>query len=127
MARAKKNAGSSPVKFAELPSEARQLASQLTWDPLKMPLLVGSLAGFGEANARNFNDGNWFVGKKQRFARIVPDDSDGDVEYIVYEGGQLNALFNVGEGQRVAIAFTGTEEVEGFKNPVKRYAVGVYD
>lgn len=124
---AKRKQSSAAPQFAELPDGVRQLASQLTWDPIRQPLLIGSIAGYGEANARNFNDGNWFAGKKQRFVRIVPDDSEGDVEYIVYEGGQLNALFNLGEGQRVAIAFTGTETVEGFKNPVKRYAVGVYD
>lgn len=122
----RKSKTSGTVQFAQLPSDVRKLARTLTWDPEKMPLLIGVIAGFGESLAKNFNDGKWFAGKKQRHVRIAPDDGDEDIEYVIYEGGQLSALFSLGEGERVAIAFTGTEEVEGFRNPVKRYEVGVY-
>lgn len=121
---AKKKQGEAP-KFAQLPANVRKLATQLTWDPDTMPLLQGGISGFGESLAKNFGDGNWFPGKKQRFVRIAPDDSDDDIEYVVYEGGQLNALFSLEVGTQVAIACTGAEVVEGYKKPVRRYAVGV--
>lgn len=124
MARAKSKSGA--TKFATLPEGVRKLPSQLTWDPETKPLLTGTIAGFGESPAKNFNDGNWFPGKKQRFVKIRPDDTDDDVVYVVYEGGGLSALFDHGEGEQVAIAFTGTKVVEGRKNPQRIFEVGVY-
>lgn len=123
MARPKKASGSQ--KFAQLPEHFRKLSTQLTWDPTTMPLLIGTVAGFGESPAKDFKDGNWFPGKKQRFVKIAPDDDDKDLVYIVYLSGQLMVLADIGEGEHVAVACTGTEVVEGFRNPVRQYEVGV--
>jgi hypothetical protein len=123
MPRAKKGVGSQ--KFAALPANYRKLSQVLTWDPDDMPLLVGTVAGFGESPAKDFKDGKWYPGKTQRFVKIAPDDSDKDIVYVVYLSGQLMSLADLGEGEHVAIACTGVETVEGFRNPVRQYEVGV--
>jgi hypothetical protein len=115
------------MKTAQLPEGVRKLDNQLTWDPTEMPLLEGSIAGFGASPAKNFNDGNWFPGKTQRIIKVQPNDGPPNTLYIVYEGGNMSALFDLAIGTHIAIAFTGMRKVEGRNKPVRVFEIGVYE
>jgi hypothetical protein len=111
------------VKTAQLPSGMRKLSAQRSWDPEEMPLLQGVIASFGSAPARDFRDGKWFPGKQQRFAKIAPEGDE--VVYVVYESAGLAPLFDLGEGEFVAIAYTGETNIEGRAKPMRTFEIGV--
>lgn len=108
---------------AQLPAGFKKVESR-TYDPLEQAQLIGVLISFYEVPKKDFHDGTYVPGSKQRVAK-VRDDSG--VVWNVYESGALGPLFDLGQGERVAIVYLGTRKIEGREKAMKDYAVGVLE
>jgi hypothetical protein len=113
----KSNAG------AQLPAGFKKVEAR-TYDPLEQAQLIGVIISFFEVPKKDFHDGNFVPGSKQRVAK-VRDDSG--MVWSVYESGALGPVFDLGIGERVAIVYIGLRKIEGREKAMKDFVIGVLE
>jgi hypothetical protein len=116
MPRVKSSATALPTGFKKV--EAR------VYNPTETPQLVGVIVTFFEVPRKDFHDGNYVPGSKQRVCKVR---DDAGVVWSVYESGALGPLFDLGQGERVAVVYLGLRRIEGREKPMKDFAVGVLE
>lgn len=92
-----------------------------TWDFEKEPCIEGKIVTFGEVQSR-YKDPETKKFKMQKNCTIELKDKS---TRTVWESAALRSLFDQKEGAQVAIVFLGRKKLEGRKEPMKNFLVGV--
>jgi hypothetical protein len=107
----------------QLPAGFKKVEARV-YDPMENAQLVGVIVSFFDVPKKDFHDGNYVPGSKQRVAKVR---DDAGIVWSVYESGALGPLFDLGIGERVAIVYLGMRKIEGREKPMKDFAVGVLE